>query len=261
MSLTELAIADQERLRQTAEMLLEARRTLNTIDELPEELRPRSVEEAYFVQDAMAAALGTIGGWKIGGPAPDQLAYAPMPLLGGFAQSGDVLGESYRRLRGLEAEIAFRIGKDLPPRATPYSRAEILAAIESCHPAIEILESAFTAPDKVDKLSTNADLQVNGGFAYGAAVADWQSYDFATEGAEMIVDGAVRVSRRGSNSAGPDLVHEVEYLANECSARSGGLKAGQWITTGSWTGKTYARAGSEATARFEHFGALTIRFA
>lgn len=251
----------KDTLRQAVELLLEARRTVTPLTELPEELRPQSKEEAYFITDEMARDLGEIGGWKIGAPSREAIPnVGPMPLAFGFGPSGSTMGNSFRRLRGLEAEVAFLLGKDLPPRDIPYTREEVLAAIKSCHPAIEILESAFEDPDKADKLSSFADLQVNGGFVWGPPVENWASIVQAQEEAAMIVDGAVRKQSVGSNTAGHDVFRMVVWLANEGAARTGGLKAGQWITTGSWTGKTWGSAGSEAIARFANFGSAAVRF-
>jgi len=106
------------------------------------------------------------------------------------------------RLRGLEAEISFLIGKDLPPREMPYTRDEVLAAIASCHPAIEELEAGLDEPLKVERLTMIGDLQLHGGFVPGPAVADWQKIDFAKESVSLSVDGAVRVERTASNTAG-----------------------------------------------------------
>ena len=69
----------------------------------------------------------------------------------------------------------------------------------------------------------------------------------------MNVDGFVRVTN-GKNAAGGDLLRLVLWLANEAQSRTGGLLAGQWITTGSWTGKILADSGSVALARFLKFG-------
>jgi 2-keto-4-pentenoate hydratase len=256
---TILAGVDKDRLHQAAEMLLEARRTLEPIDDLPPTLRPRTLEEAYYVQDVMLQALGALGGWKVGAPTPDATpSYAPMPL-GAFARSGDRIAKQYRRMRGVEAEIAFLLGKDLPPRSTPYSRQELLEAIASCHPAIELLESALLDPDSADRLTAIADLQSNGGFLPGAAVADWRDLDFAAESAQMNVDGFVRVTQ-GKNGAGSDLLRLVLWLANEAQGRTRGLLAGQWITTGSWTGKILADSGSVVVARFSRCGEVRVRF-
>ncbi len=184
---------DRQRLYQAAEMLLEARRTLQPIDELPPGLRPKTLEEAYFIQDVMLQALGKAGGWKVGAPAPDATpVYAPMPTIG-FATSGERIAKQFRRMRGVEAEIAFLLGKDLPPRAAPYSREELVNAIASCHPAIELLESALLDPETADRLTAIADLQSNGGFVAGPPVSGWKEFNFESESAQMHVDGFVRV--------------------------------------------------------------------
>lgn len=250
-----------DRLRQAATLLLEARRTLEPIDELPAELRPSSLEAAYLIQDEMAIALGTVGGFKVGAPSPTAIpTFAPMPLMGGFAQNGMLVKSTFHRLRGIEGEIAFLLGSDLPPRSTPYSREEVAAAIASCHPAIEILESGFEDPDKIDHLSMIGDLQMHGGFGFGAAVDGWQQVDFAQLTATMSVDGVLRVEGTASNSAGTDLLRLVTWLANQAHSRTGGLEAGDWITTGSWTGKIFVEPGSQVTARFADFGTLSLYF-
>jgi 2-keto-4-pentenoate hydratase len=256
---TTLAGDDKDRLYQAAEMLLEARRTLQPMDDLPPRLRPKTLEEAYYVQDVMLEALGAVGGWKVGAPTPEAPPlYAPMPL-DNFARSGDRIAIPYRRMRGVEAEIAFLMGEDLPPRSTPYSRQEVVEAIASCHPAIELLESALLDPDAADRLTSIADLQSNAGFIPGAAVEGWRDFNFADESAQMNVDGFIRVTG-GKNAAGGDLLRLVIWLANEAQGRTGGLRAGQWITTGSWTGKILADSGSVAVARFPRFGEVHVRF-
>jgi 2-keto-4-pentenoate hydratase len=254
--------ATDDRLRQAAELMLAARRERSPISELPDGLRPRNLAEAYHLQGLLLATLGAVGGWKVGAPTPDATPLcSPMPLWGGYARNGETIGASFSRMRGVEAEIAFLLAKDLPVRELPYSREEVRAAIASAHPAIEILESAFDDPEQVDRLSTIGDLQLNGGFAYGESFPGWQLADLSRERATMIVDGAVRVEGTGSNSGGTDLLRLVTWLANEGKARTGGLHAGDWITTGSWTGKSLASAGSEALARFSTFGEVRIYFA
>jgi 2-keto-4-pentenoate hydratase len=243
-----------------ANMLLDARRTHAPIADLPPELQPTSLEEAAFIHEVMATAYGEIGGWKIGAGTPDAVPFfAPMPRAW-MASSGAVLSGPTYRYRVLEAEISFLMGEDLPPRATPYTREEVVAAIASCHPAIEELESGLIDPKAANNLSALADLQMHGGFIHGPACAEWKSIDFARETVTLSIDSTVRVERTGSNTSG-DLLRLLPYLANEGAARTGGLQAGQWITTGSWTGNTPALPGSHAEASFAHAGRVSLRFA
>jgi 2-keto-4-pentenoate hydratase len=245
-------------LLETVDILLEARRTQTPIADLTGPHLPLDLDEVYFVQDAVAAAYGPVGGYKIGAPSLEAVPlFAPMPLAW-IAASGAVI--TSHRYRGLEAEIAFLVGEDLPPRPTPYTRAEVLAAMASCHPAIEVLESAFLDPSVAAKFASLADLQMHGGFIYGPAFEGWQSFDFNTDTVVLSVDSVVRVERTGSNTSG-DLLRLLPFLANEGAARTGGLRKGQWITTGSWTGNTLANKDSRVDVDFTHAGHVDTRFA
>jgi 2-keto-4-pentenoate hydratase len=251
---------EESRIIETADALLNARRTGYRLTDLPANLQPQSLDEAYAIQDRMAPAFGEIGGWKIGAPSPDATPmYAPMPVAWIAATGSTLAGERWR-YRGLEAEIAFLVGSDLPPRTQPYTREEVLAAMASCHPAIEILEPAFEDPTKATRMAMAADLQMHGGFVYGPAFPNWQSIDFSKEKVMLAVDGIVRVERTGSNTAG-DLLRLLPWLANEGATRTGGLHKGQWITTGSWTGNTLASPGSAVEVNFSSAGRVDLRFA
>jgi 2-keto-4-pentenoate hydratase len=248
----------EKELISAAAMLLDARRTNNPIDDLPQQLQPVSLEEAYFIQGRLALAYGEIGGWKVGAPTAGATPlFAPMPRAWIAANDAELAGR--HRYRGLEAEIAFLIGKDLPPRDVPYSRDEVVAAIASCHPAIEVIESGLTDPMKATRLSMIADLQMHGAFVYGAAVKDWQRIDFSKEHVALAVDAVVRVERTGSNTSG-DLMRLLPWLANAGAERTGGLKAGQWVTTGSWTGLEHGIAQSRVEVTFSTAGEVHARF-
>lgn len=252
--------AREEQLIEAANLLLDARRTVEPIVDLPVALQPATLDEAYFVQDRVAEALGEIGGWKIGAPTPEATPmFGPMPSIW-IRPGGSVLSAATHRYRGLEAEIAFLLGEDLPVRATPHTRDGVLAAIASCHPVIEELESGLVDPVAAAKLSMVGDLQMHGGLIYGPAYADWKNIDFTKETVTLAIDGVVRVERTGSNTSG-DFLRLLPYLANEGSVRTGGLKAGQWITTGSWTGNIQATTGAPVDVRFATAGHVGLRFA
>jgi len=248
----------KDQLQQAANICLDARSTGQRIANLPAALQATSLEEAYVVQDEMIKAYDPIGGWKIGGPPTADPFFAPMPAAWIAASGSTLKGHNFR---AVEAEIAFLLGKDLPVRSTQYSREEIIAAIASCHPAIEVLEMAFATAEGVAKFTLFGDMQQHGGFVYGAAFADWKKLDFAQESVTVTVDGVVRAEKTASNPAGTDLVRLLIYLANEGSARTGGLKKGDWITTGSWTGNTPAGADSSVDVAFKHAGAVSLRYA
>jgi hypothetical protein len=128
-----------------------------------------------------------------------------------------------------------------------------------CTPPSRV-ESAFIDPTLASKLASMADMQMHGGFVFGPAYPEWRSVDFHTEHVTLAVDGVVRVERTGSNTSG-DLLKLIPWLANEGAARTGGLRSGQWITTGSWTGNTLATSSSAVAAIFSSVGTVKMDFA
>ncbi len=254
------ALKGSERIQQTALFLVDARRSGRTVPDLDAALQPATLAEAYAVQDVMLEVCGPASGWKIGAPRPDATPlFGPMPLRFGLTPNSEEV-EGERHLRGVEAEIAFLLRKDLPPRSLRYERDEILEAIGSVHPVIEVLESAFTQPDKAAHLAMVADLQMNGGLVYGPACDHWREIDIASEEVRVVIDGVVRWEGVGKNTNGPDLLRLLEYLANEGQYRTGGLQAGQWITTGSWMGKLLCANHASVSVEYRHFGSVAFSF-
>ncbi len=250
----------ESQLMKAANLLVNARRTVKPFADLPEVLRPTSTEEVDYVQDLVAEAFGAVGGWKVGaGSLEATPAAAPMPRIW-IGPNGSSFARSSHRFRGLEAEIAFLLGADLPAHSSRYTDDEVYAAVASCHPVIEVLESGLVNPvDPTVRVSKDSDLQMHGGLVFGPAYADWKSVDFSKEHVTLAVDGVVRVEATGSNTS-VNLLRLLPWLANEGSARTGGLTAGQWITTGSWTGCTTALAGSTVDVHFSTVGTVGLRF-
>jgi len=208
----------------------------------------------------MSWAYDTIGGWKVGASSPEATpVFAPMPTAWMSCGGCELRGPTHR-FRGVEAEIAFRMGADLPPREKPYTLDEVVVAIASMHPAIEILETALADPAQASKMTAISDLALHGGFVYGNPVPNWHDIDFEKESVTLAVDGTVRVERTGSNTAG-DLMRLLPWLANEGASRTEGLKKGDWITTGSWTGLTQGGPGSSVEVKFSTAGRVATKFA
>lgn len=249
-----------DRHHDAARLLLSARRDLTQrLNSLPEVMRPQTEEQAYLVQRAVMAELakdgGAIGGWKVGSPHPDgPVNCSPLPAAGIQDSPAQVSGSD----RVIEAEIAVRIGRDLPPQEAPYSRNDVLAAIASAHPAIEVLQSRYVDPGAVDPLSALADSLSHFGLVVGAPIPDWQSLDLGTEQVHLVVGGA-EIKRGTGNPAG-DMIRLVLWLANEGARWAGGLQAGQVVTTGSWTGKDVVPPGSETQIMFDRAGEAAVRF-
>jgi 2-keto-4-pentenoate hydratase len=224
---------------------------------LPPDLRPATAYDAYEIQRLTLAEIGPIGGWKVGAPGPDAPpSCAPMPQSGLHAGPAQLPNDEFSS-REIESEIAFVLRHDLPPRDTPYTRADIIGAIATCHPGIEVLQSRFADPAAADPLSNLADLIRHGAYVLGPAIPHWQTFDFTH--AEICQTIAGAELRRTGNPAG-DMIRLLEWLANVGAVWAGGLRAGQILTTGSWTGAVPAPAFADVTAHFTGIGRVSLRF-
>ncbi len=227
--------------------------------DLPDDLRPKTLEEAIAVQMATMRAIGPVGGWKVGAAnAESTPAASPLPA-SGIRPSPAVVATPRH---GAECEISFTFGRSLPPREAPYDRDEVMAAIATCQTAIEVVSPRLAGYPALDPLSVLADLGVHGGLVVGQPVAAWEPGMFATLGVVMDVDGVKQREAVGSNPGGSDLMRLIVWLANsEVVRAAGGIETGAVVTTGSWTGLTFHAPGACVTARFEGFPVAEVRFA
>jgi 2-keto-4-pentenoate hydratase len=240
-----------------ASLLVEARRQHVQVGALaPGPARP---EDAYAVQDAVARRLGPVAGWKVGARAPGHLPNAA-PLLATLVRPSPAnWPSSSLHMIGIEAELAFRLGGDVPPREGAVSRDEIWGAVESVHAAIEIVDTRLAGWREADRLWVLADNQSNGGFVYDPHGPPVSRTSLADASVRLVVDGHTLVEGRGGNPAG-DPAWLVEWLVDHCVRYRGGLRAGTFVTTGSCTGMQFAKPGAVVEVTFDGIGTAAVRF-
>jgi 2-keto-4-pentenoate hydratase len=247
----------QDQAEEAARLLCGARGG-EPLAELPAECRPQSDADSYQIQDAVTRQLGeAIGGWKIGVASPTTSAFCAPIFARMIRPSPAAYTARELRLVGIEGEIALRLGHDLPPRNTPYDRAEVIAGA-TLHPAIEIVDCRFVDPRGLARPLLLADNYANGGLVYGAAVPDWQSLDLSATRIAITEDG--KPFADSSMAAARDPVAALVEFANLMRERGGG-KAGTFVTTGSWTGMAFTRHGTKISADFGPLGRVDIAFA
>jgi 2-keto-4-pentenoate hydratase len=240
-----------------AARLLCAARGGTPAHELPASCRPQSDADAYQIQDAVVRQLGeAIGGWKVGAGSPTTAAFCAPIYARMIRPSPASYGATELRLIGIEAEIAFRLDRDLPVRAAAYDRAEVTAGV-SLHPAIEVVDSRYADFRSLDRASILADNFSNGGLVYGAAVPDWQAMDLRNTRMTVTEDGEP-FAESGGGAARDPIAALVEF-ANLMNGR-GGTSAGAIVTTGSWTGMVFTRRGARIVADFGPLGRVEIAF-
>lgn len=223
--------------------------------DLPAALRPSNAAQAYAVQDRVVRARGEIAGWKVGAAGPDA-----EPARAALTQDSVHVGEAVRLpaacflVIGVEAELVFQCIADLPPRDVPYTPGEVLGAFGSVRAGIEVCDTRFAAWGGQDAFSRLADQACHGALVVGSGLDDGAAIDVTRQPVRLEVNGGTVVSHEaGGNPAGEPL-RLLVWLANEGARSLGGLRAGQWVTTGSWSGTPMVMQGDGVVAEFPGIG-------
>jgi 2-keto-4-pentenoate hydratase len=158
---------------------------------------------------------------------------------------------------GMECEIAFKMAKDMPPRATPYSADDVAANVESACVTVELLHSRLPAKYQSPRNAQLADLLSNAALVAGSQLKDWRQRDLKNIAFEFKADGTTILARNGGHPTG-DPFGGVIALANHFSSRGMTLKAGTIVTTGSYSGVHFAPKGGRFHVRFDGFPPLAF---
>jgi 2-keto-4-pentenoate hydratase len=236
--------------------LLEARRSGIQVAP-PFALPDRSA--VYAIQDGVARATGPVSGWKVGARTPTAEPN-PAPLLAGaLVRSPARFDGKAMHMIGVEIEISFHIVRDIPAREAPVERAEALAAVGEAFVGMEVVDTRLANFQQVDPEWLLADNQMNYALVVGDTVKDWKGLDWANLPVKLVIDGQTVVDQRGGLGA-VDPVRPLVWMVDHAVRRRGGIRRGQAITTGSWTGLRYFPPGTRARGEFGGLGAVEATF-
>jgi 2-keto-4-pentenoate hydratase len=254
--------------RQACELLYRHWSQGTRLEGLPPELVPSGRAEAYQVQALIETHTSQpLYGWKIAatsiagqkhigvdGPLAGRILAERVIADGGTCPLGNNL------MKVAEMEFAFRMGDDLPPRHTEYSQDEVLSAVASLHPAIEIPDSRFDNFERVGLASLIADNACAHRFVLGPAAQDWRNLDLAAHKVRGLRNGAVAEEGQGSNVLGDPRI-ALTWLANELSRHGMTLGRGQVVTTGTCVKPMAIGAGQRVEGDFGALGHVAVTIA
>lgn len=258
---------ERDQIAAAAQTLHEHWRAGTKIAALAPEQRPQSRSDGYAVQAAIERYSAThLFGWKIA--ATSEAGQKHINVAGPMA--GRILAETViadggtasmtgNTMAVAEPEFAFRMRVDLPARSTPYSVQQVLDAVDTLHPAIEIPDSRFADFVSAGEAQLVADNACAHLFVLGpATAADWRSMDLV-EHRPVIAMRGERFVGHGRNVLGdPRLA--LTWLANELRQLGINLKAGRVVTTGTCHPPLPIQAGDFCAADFGVLGKVSVGF-
>jgi 2-keto-4-pentenoate hydratase len=247
-----------------AQLLFDARTSQRTIDRLPPQYRPADGTEGLAIQRRVGALLGQpVGGWKCSVPTDERkMPLAPIfsPAIHEESPCGIVAMSGMARI---EPEIAFVVGRDLPPRATPYTDEEIRASMREVRLVLELIGPRYTDPAVISFPELLADNVANQGLFVGPVVEDALSRPLGAFA--IAINGPTRMllTREGKHPDGhplPPLYWLANFLSRGGYGKDEWLRAGQVVTTGSYCGVVDVPLNADLDVRFGGLGTLPVRF-
>lgn len=244
--------------------MAEAYRTGEPIVELPGPSCPQTEAEAYSIQVTLIDHCGweTVG-WKVGAtnPTAQQLLGFPGPFSGRLLRhstyaDGERVALAGGRRALVEAEIAFRLGADLPPEQAPFTRERVAATVTAAMPAIEIVYPRFVDWLAVGGLQVIADNGAHGCFVSGTATDAWESGEMADLAVILRINGEEASTGTPRNVLGHPLA-SLAWHANHAAAMGRTLKKGEVVTTGSCLPLVWAEPDDRVTADFGTLGTVS----
>jgi 2-oxo-3-hexenedioate decarboxylase/2-keto-4-pentenoate hydratase len=188
----------------------------------------------------------------------------PNPCAGGvFAstvhhRSGRLQHAQYLHV-GVECEIVVRLSSDLPPTDAPYARASVAAAVDACMAGMEIVDDRYVDYRSLDTPTLIADDFFDAGVVLGDPVANWRNLDLPALTGVTRING-VEVGRgRGADVMGHPF-EALAWLANNLAARGRGLKAGEFVFTGSVVETKWVNRGDRVEMEIEGLGRVDALF-
>lgn len=237
------------------------------IDQLPDIYRPADRAGGYAAQSAVVSLSGQpIVGWKIAATSAAGQKHIGVdgPLAGPLLANRVLPNGASVPLDGnimmvAEAEFAFTFGAALPRRASAYTQEEVLSAVKSLHPAIEVPDSRYNDFATVGAPQLIADTACACWFVLGPPTsAEWRSRDLVAHTVTTFRNGEPAGTGSGANVLGDPRI-ALTWLVNELRTYADGIAAGQFVTTGTCVIPVAIKPGDDVRVDFGEFGEAHCR--
>jgi 2-keto-4-pentenoate hydratase len=227
-----------ERLDAMARHMWDARRARQNYANLPADLKPASIAEAYAAQEVYhrlaEPVYGAVGGVKVATTTKvmQQLMGITHPCGGAIfsrtihASPARIAKSDFVNLR-IESEIALELGQDMPASRAPWTAESVVAYVAGAMPAYELIEDRNAVYTETNAVSMIVENCWNGGVVIGAPRPVKPEAIIGVTGRQTLNGKDVGVGKS------EDPFVTLAWLANLLAERGRDLKAGMVVITGS----------------------------
>ena len=227
-----------DRLDAMARHMWDARRGRKNYANLPAELKPATIAEAYQAQEVYhrlaEPVYGPVAGVKVAVATQvmQQLMGITHPCGGAIfsrtihTSPARIAKSDFINLR-IESEIALKLGADMPAAQAPWTAASVVPFVAGAMPAYELIEDRNAVYTETNAVSMIVENCWNGGVVIGAPRAVRPEAVIGVTGRQT-VNGKQIGEGKSENP-----FETLAWLANLVAERKRDLAAGMVVITGS----------------------------
>ncbi len=260
------------KINKAADILYNSRINLKRIKELPKDCTPKSIEEAYSIQDELTKRYLSekektlIVGKKIG--CTNEAAKIQLNINESFFGNmySNNISKSNTTIKSgkyfspfVEPEFSFVMKKELDPSKAPYTADIVYKSILAVLPSIELVDSRYDDWTSIGVYNLIADNAVHAHWIYGEEKKNLNLFDFNNHSVELFINEKF-IEKGNSNAVMGNPINSLTWLINNLAINGKVLPKNYFISTGTCTKAIPISEGDKVTADFGKLGNVSFDF-
>ena len=263
---------DNLKLNKAADILYNSRINIKRIKELPKDCTPKSIQEAYAIQDELTKKYLSenektlIIGKKIG--CTNEAAKIQLNIKESFfgnmfsnniSKSNTIINPSKYFSPFVEPEFSFVMKNELDVSKAPYSPSIVYESILSVLPSIELVDSRYEDWTNIGVNNLIADNAVHAHWIYGNERKDLNFFNFNNHSVELFINEKF-IEKGNASAVMGNPINSLTWLINNLAIVGKVLPKNYYITTGTCTKAIPIYKGDKVTANFGKLGVVSFDF-
>ena len=260
------------KINKAANILYNSRINLKRIEKLPNDCEPKSLKEAYLIQDELTKIYlsadhnNKLVGKKIActnKEAQAQLnvteSFIGNMFLNNISKSNSEISPKFFFSPFVEPEFSFKMKKELEVSKAPFDFNTVYEAIDVVLPSIELVDSRYLDWTIVGTNNLIADNAVHAHWIYGESKNNLNIFDFYNHSVDLFINNKL-IERGNSSNVMENPVNSLTWLINNLAQNKKTLPKDYFITTGTCTKAIPIAIGDNVKADFGNLGNVSFSF-
>ena len=258
--------------KKAANILYNSRMKLEKIKELPKNCSPKSMQEAYDIQEELTKIYlsknekNKIVGKKIGctnKAAQKQLnineSFFGNIFFDNISKSNVTIKPSKYFSPFVEPEFSFIMKNELEVSNAPYSADIVYNSILAVLPSIELVDSRYQDWTSIGVNNLIADNAVHAHWIFGNEIKNLDLFDFNNHSVDLFINEKF-IERGNSNAVMGNPINSLTWLINNLALYGKILPKNYYVSTGTCTKAIPIFKGDKITANFGNLGDVSFVF-